>query len=303
VSLESQSLYESSSVSIYDVCCRPECRARGPEEYSSDHHIVFPRAGVFVKQVGGKEFVADPNQVLFFNQNEPYRVAHPVDGGDECTVFAFRPEVLREVIGFFRPRAAENTSRLFEFTHSLSEQRVFLAQQRVRQRLLAGLKDKLVVEELSLNLLVALTHRAYLRQGIAPPRRRASTVQAHREQAERTRLLLAERFAENIGLESIARAVHSSTFQLARVFHRESGLALHQYRHRLRLRAALERLVEHETDLTTLALDLGFSSHSHFSEAFRRAFGLTPSECRRRATKQRLHEMSKNLKVGNGYTA
>jgi len=194
VSLESQSLYESSSVSIYDVCCRPEDRARGPEEYSSEHHIVFPRAGVFVKQVAGKEFVADPNHVLFFNQNEPYRVAHPVDGGDECTVFAFRPELLRDVIAFFRPGAADNTGPLFEFTHTLSEQPIFLTQQRVRQRLLAGFNDKLLVEELSLNLLAALTRWAYLRRGIEPPRRRAATAQAHRDQAERTRLLLAERF-------------------------------------------------------------------------------------------------------------
>jgi len=33
-------------------------------------------------------------------------------------------------------------------------------------------------------------------------------------------------------------------------------------------------------DLTSLALDLGFSSHSHFTLAFRRAFGCTPSQFR-----------------------
>jgi AraC-like DNA-binding protein len=129
-------------------------------------------------------------------------------------------------------------------------------------------------------------------------RRRATTSQAHREQAEQTRLLLGERFAETLGLEDIARAVHSSTFHLARVFRRETGLAIHQYRNRLRLRAALERLVEQETDLTALALDLGFASHSHFSDAFRRAFSVAPSECRRRATFKWLCEMSKNLQAG-----
>ena len=34
-------------------------------------------------------------------------------------------------------------------------------------------------------------------------------------------------------------------------------------------------------DLTALALDLGFSSHSHFTAAFRRAFGRPPAEFRR----------------------
>jgi hypothetical protein len=33
----------------------------------------------------------------------------------------------------------------------------------------------------------------------------------------------------------------------------------------------------HANDLTALALDLGFSSHSHFAAAFRRAFRCTPS--------------------------
>jgi AraC-like DNA-binding protein len=36
----------------------------------------------------------------------------------------------------------------------------------------------------------------------------------------------------------------------------------------------------HASDLTALAFDLGFSSHSHFSAAFRRAFGCTPSAFR-----------------------
>jgi AraC-like DNA-binding protein len=47
----------------------------------------------------------------------------------------------------------------------------------------------------------------------------------------------------------------------------------------LRLSRALVEL-PHANDLTTLAFDLGFSSHSHFTVSFRRAFGCTPSEFR-----------------------
>jgi AraC-like DNA-binding protein len=45
-----------------------------------------------------------------------------------------------------------------------------------------------------------------------------------------------------------------------------------------------------------LALELNFSSHSHFTDTFRREFGRTPSDVRngRRAMPA---EMSKNLKV------
>ena len=298
MSLRVHSLYRSRGTAIYDVCCRPECREHGPEEHSSGHHVVFPRSGVFLKRVAGREFVADPNHVLFFIRAEPYRVAHPVEGGDDCTVFEFRPELLLEVITAYRPKLEERPERPFEFTHALSNNRAFCFQHRVRQRLLSGFADALTVDELALDLLAAVIGETYLPRGVRPVRRRPATLQAHREQAERTRLFLCDHFREDLGLQDIARAVHSSTFHLARVFRRETGLAIHQYRNRLRLRAALERLVEQETDLTALALDLGFASHGHFSDAFRRAFGVAPSECRRRARPAWLREMSKNLEAG-----
>ena len=56
--------------------------------------------------------------------------------------------------------------------------------------------------------------------------------------------------------------------------------SLHAYRNQLRLRASLERLHEPGVDLIDIALDLGFSSHSHFTETFRRSFGKTPSVVR-----------------------
>ena len=73
-------------------------------------------------------------------------------------------------------------------------------------------------------------------------------------------------------------------------------MSMHQYRSRLRLRTALERIHEGASDLTRLALELGYSSHSHITEAFRRAFGLVPSACRQ-LTRRSLREMSRNLKV------
>jgi AraC-like DNA-binding protein len=298
MSLHAHILYRSETVELYDVRCRPECRERGGEECSSGHHVVFPRSGVFVMQVSGREFVADPTQVLFFNREEPYRVAHPVEGGDDCAVFVFRPDLLQGVIGVHQPRVVERPGHPFDFTHAPSDQRAFFFQQRLRQSLLSGAYDGLMLDEMSVDLLAAVMGHAYASRGIRPSQHRPDTLTAHREQTERTRLLLAERYAEDLGLEEIARAVHSSSFHLARVFRRETGLPIHQYRLRLRLRTALERLLQGETDLTVLALDLGFASHSHFSEAFRRAFAMAPSECRRRATARFLGEMSKNLKAG-----
>jgi len=69
-------------------------------------------------------------------------------------------------------------------------------------------------------------------------------------------------------------------FHLARMFRSRTGFSLHAYRNQLRLRAALERLRDPGVDLIDIALDLGFSSHSHFTETFRRSFGKTPSAVR-----------------------
>jgi AraC-like DNA-binding protein len=119
----------------------------------------------------------------------------------------------------------------------------------------------------------------------------------HREQAQRTVLFLATHLAENLSLAAIARAVHCSPFHLARLFREQSGVTIHQYRHRLRLREALRRILDGENDLSALALDLGFSSHSHLTDAFRHAFGAAPRVYRERLSRRPHPLSSKNLEV------
>jgi AraC-like DNA-binding protein len=79
--------------------------------------------------------------------------------------------------------------------------------------------------------------------------------------------------------------------RLARIFRRETGLSLHRQLTRLRLRDALEHLANGKPDLTGLALDLGFSSHAHFSHSFRHEFGSTPSEFSRQLFMRNLRGM------------
>ena len=58
-----------------------------------------------------------------------------------------------------------------------------------------------------------------------------------------------------------------------------TGSSIHQYRIQLRVHTALLRLRE-DIDLCSLGLELGFATHSHFTETFRRAFGRPPSAVR-----------------------
>jgi len=96
-----------------------------------------------------------------------------------------------------------------------------------------------------------------------------------------SRVVLAKAFREGMTLDALARAVFSSPFHLARVFRRETGISLHTHWNKLRLRQALQEIADGASDLTRLALELGFSSHSHFTQAFTREFGEPPSRIRR----------------------
>ena len=156
--------------------------------------------------------------------------------------------------------------------------------------------DPLWADVSALQILADVLGAAFARH--APPRRRrAGTDADHVERAEAAKTYLAARLGERVTLDDVARAVHASPFHLARVFRQRTGLPIHRYLTRLRLRASLERLADGTDDLTSLALSLGFSSHSHFADAFRREFGRTPSDVRRVARVRTLREMSKDLEA------
>ena len=293
-------LNDSPLVRIYGVRCRPDHPDCGGEESSNGHHVVFPHAGVFVKHVRGRRVVADPSQVLFFTAGEPYRVSHPVPGGDDCTVFAFRDDVLLETIGTVDPGVQDRPHAPFARTHGLAGAGTLLPERALRHRLGNGKPNALEIEERALALLGDVARNtspeAARQSGDAlQPRARAATARLRGEWVEATKLLLAARPEANPTLANLARGVGCSPFHLARLFRQAQGIPIHQYQLRLRLVLALERLLDGSTSLLALALDLGFTSHSHFTAAFRRAFGITPSAFRRSATNRRLAEMRKNL--------
>ena len=59
-------------------------------------------------------------------------------------------------------------------------------------------------------------------------------------------------------------------------------MPLYRYQLQLRLSRALDAIAKYD-DLSALAVELGFSSHSHFAHAFRQAFGRSPTNFRRSA--------------------
>jgi len=295
--LHSQVRYCSDVVSIADIRCRPSTNRLGAEEQATVHEVVFPRAGVFVRHIGREQHVADSNHVLFFNRNEPYRVSHPVNGGDDCTSFVFSTDILLEALAFYEPQIYDQPEKPFRFSHAVLAPKTIIRQQQLRQRLKTGLTRALEVEESALDLLGAVVASAYRRRALPLTRPHAGTLRLWRQWVESVKLLIATQPGANLSLAEIARSVHCSPFHLARLFRSFVGSSIHDYHLRLRLALSLERLADGARNLTELALDLGFTSHSHFTDTFRRNFRISPSMFRRRASSAQLGKLSKILKV------
>src|SRR5260370_6925402 len=80
--INSHPLLATDTVAVWDVLCSGTCKHKSAEECVSTTHLVFPYRGVYVHHTGQVETVAEANQVVFFNESEPYRVSHPLEGGD-----------------------------------------------------------------------------------------------------------------------------------------------------------------------------------------------------------------------------
>ena len=101
----------------------------------------------------------------------------------------------------------------------------------------------------------------------------------------RAKEYLAQTSPVQAGLAQTARAIGVSPSALALAFRRREGVGFYRYTLNFRLARAAQ-LLPCTDDLTRLAYDLGFSSHSHFSTAFHRWAGRTPSEYRAEARRR-----------------
>jgi AraC family transcriptional regulator len=232
-------------------------------------HVVFPGTAVRITHTGRPALIADANQVIFYRDGESYRRELVDPRGDHCVFVVPTPPLLAEAI------AAAGGDGL-SFTHGPADAASYLRQRVVADHAAhAPHPDALLVEEELTRALAAVVRAAVRANGAAPDGRAAGEVAV-----DAARAVLAARYAERLSLDGLAREVHMSPFHLAHRFRAHTGTGLHAYRTHLRLREALRRIADPETSLTDLALDLGFASHSHFTDTFRRTFGRPPSAVR-----------------------
>ena len=287
-----QKLLEGRLISVQHLAVHPVSSACGDIEVQETNVLALPLSGVFAKHDGPRRHVlATANDALFIRAGSLYRLSFPGCIGDQCITLRFSTEAFAHCFPQVVKLDGINP-RLFAIG-VLMPSIGLLTRHLLWQRFSAGELDDLELEEVSLNLLGSALSAAQ------DASHRADRLESSVCQAARSRQIENVKEAMSVSPErkwtlgDLASLAKVSPYHLAHVFRRDAGISVFQYLLRTRLAAALARMMAGETDLSRVALDVGFASHSHFTSRFRRCFGMTPLELRRKANAIRVTELRK----------
>lgn len=233
-----------------------------PSGFETRYQVILPYFGLFEYHVGHQSCQVDTACTLFVTPQREYFDVHPIAGlGHAGIIINLAEGLVDEVMS-----DSSSGSAFDDMVRPANHRLKLLTHHMLRTFHPTG--DQLRAQELALATIL----EAFETKAKGTPRRSGVV--------EKAKLLLHSRECERLSLEEIAQGVGVSAIYLTQEFTRTEGIPLYRYQLQLRMNRALLEL-PHCNDITHLALDLGFYSHSHFTATFRRHFGLTPSEYRR----------------------
>ena len=94
-------------------------------------------------------------------------------------------------------------------------------------------------------------------------------------------LILNDQFSDQLSLDYLSKTLDIHPVHLSRDFSKYFNSGLGEYIRKLKVQKSLQLISKKKLDLTTIALDCGFSDQSHFTRCFKEINGITPSEYRR----------------------
>ena len=250
-----RSLVDSQLFVAEELIARPELAPRGD---ISQRKLVITLSGAFEFQVGRSVTWVDSSRLLFAYAGESYVDRHVLPGtGHRSLILTPNEDLLDETWGHAARRIAERVRACSLRTQMLAQ-------------LLRRTADPLAAQELGV---------AILEESGADGRRVGSVDQRC---VRRAKTVLHDCRDGRLSLSQIASDLGVTSVYLTQCFKRSEGMPLYRYQTLLRLCRALDRLPERR-DITDLAFELGFSSHSHFTAVFRSELGTTPSRYRTQA--------------------
>jgi AraC-like DNA-binding protein len=257
-------LVSGPDVTVHDYACRDHEPGWSRCDPGKGPAIVLVRRGCFRRRVRGVETLLDPGVAFFDRPDDEHALSHPVDGGDDDTLLVLSDRLMAELAGGEPdlPDGVVFTTPDIDLRH--------------RMVLGAGGRDEAAdAEDAAIALAASILRRAdpgRMESG------RPGTFESRRRIVDLARQVLTT--DPQVGLVELSRRVATSPYHLSRIFREVTGQTLTTYRRRLRIRSALDRLRQGDTNLAAVAADAGFADHAHLARTFRRELGAVPSTIR-----------------------
>lgn len=253
-------------------------RVPTPSMHSPEHQVLLPLRGVCNWHLGTGKTLVDVNQTLFIAAGDVSSDSHPTGGDFGCLLLTPHRSLLEELWRCDGTRLAARPA---------FARRVVPSGPRLQRAAahFAGAARTWRPAEIDLLEEAAIALLAVAADAPAVGGTAAGPCDSRLVAAVKERLSGCD---DRLTLTELARQLGVSPAYLTDVFRRSTGMPIARYHRRLRLAHALAEL-PHADDITALALRVGFSSHAHFSSAFKETFGQTPSAYRATARTGALH--------------
>jgi AraC family transcriptional regulator len=276
-------LFAGGALQIGSFCARPLSDACGDVERQSSNAVVLPISGLFSKHdAPGRYVVGTPSHAVLFAANTAYRIGFPGAIGDRALILRFGEDVADDQLSQFD---SGNTWA----SYGLLSADTMMLRNLLWARLQRSAVDAFESEALGLDLLSRSLRS--MRAGLSTPRR--PVLPRRRYAVERVKEAVAAAPADKWSVARLAKLASLSPFHLCHVFREMVGTSIYDYVLRERLAHSLDAVLDSGDDLTAIALDAGFASHSHFTARFRGFFGVTPMALRRAATRGHVAQFRK----------
>ena len=280
VHVRRKTFFQSPYLYIGAFEVRPTTDECGEVEEQDRHVVVLPVAGLFARHDRpGHHVVGTPSHAVFVSRGKPYRLSFPGMVGDRALILRFDEDMLPSLLDVRRRER-------WRASHGLLPPQAMLLRNWLWKAASSGAIDPLEAEAASLEVLASSLGSM---ADLDPP----DSHEVRRERAVgRVKEAVSSAPAEAWNVAALARIAHMSPFHFCRVFKNVTGISVGCYILHERLSVSLHPILA-GVDLTTVALDSGFASHSHFTFRFRAVFGCTPTDFRRSATTGHFAELRK----------
>jgi AraC family transcriptional regulator len=247
--------------------------APSADEFTRHFEINLHRRGWHVRSVARRRYFIDPLHHSLWPADSGFRLSDNTAHPQAATLLFLTHGLMEESLAAIEGTGSATLRRLRAAPAHWRSNELTACHARL---LGTQADDCLALEENSLALIRCVVAEA----AGAGDARSHSPSPRHVAATDRARSYILSRYREQLSLSSIAAACGMAPSTLCETFPQVAGVPVWRYVQRLRLQEAALALAEGVADLSRLALDLGFSSHSHFAQAFRAHFGISPSRFR-----------------------